>query len=61
MFWTPAFLCAYLALGADKILFAVDYPMESNKEAVAFMEALPICDADKEKVYHINAEKLLGL
>ena len=61
MFWQPAFMCAYLALGADKILFAVDYPFESNAEAVDFMEALPICDVDKEKIYHANAEKLLRL
>jgi len=61
MFWLPAFICAYLALGADNILFAVDYPFESNKEAIQFMETVPICDHDKEKIYHLNAEKLLAL
>jgi len=50
-----------LAVGAENILFAVDYPFESNKEAVQFMEAAPISDRDKEKIYHLNAEKLLGL
>jgi 5-carboxyvanillate decarboxylase len=61
MFWEPAFLCVYLALGADNILFAVDYPFEPSKEATEFMDALSICDRDKEKVYHLNAEALLGL
>jgi 5-carboxyvanillate decarboxylase len=60
-FSVSAFLCAYLELGAERILFAVDYPMESNKEAVQFMEGLPICDSDKGKVCHLNAEKLFGL
>jgi 2,3-dihydroxybenzoate decarboxylase len=60
-FSVSAFLCSYLELGAERILFAVDYPMESNKEAVHFMEGLPICDSDKEKVCHLNAEKLFGL
>lgn len=60
-FSVSAFLCAYLELGAERILFAVDYPMESNKEAVQFMEGLPICNSDKEKVCHLNAEKLFGL
>jgi 2,3-dihydroxybenzoate decarboxylase len=60
MFWQPALLCAYLALGADRILFAVDYPYESNREAVEFMEMAPICDSDKEKIFHLNAEKLLA-
>lgn len=61
IFWQPAFICAYLALGASRILFAVDYPYESNREAVEFMEAVPICDTDKEKIYHRNAEELLAL
>ena len=61
MFWQPPLMCTYLALGADSILFAVDYPYELNREAVQFMDSLPICDGDKEKIYHGNAEKLLEL
>jgi predicted TIM-barrel fold metal-dependent hydrolase len=48
-----------LTLGADRILFAVDDPHEPGDEAVKFMDALPICDSDKEKIYHLNAERLL--
>ena len=61
MFWQPPLWCSYLATGADRILFAVDYPMELNRKAVQFMEEAPICNRDKEKIYHLNAEKLLGL
>jgi len=61
MFSQPALLCAYLQLGADNILFAVDYPFESNEDGVKFMDAAPLCDRDKEKIYHINAEMLLKL
>lgn len=61
MFFVPAFLCAYLALGADKILFAVDYPYDSMEVAVKFMDTVPICDADRAKVSHLNAEALLRL
>jgi len=60
-FWHPALLCAYSALGADKILFAVDHPQEQMKEAVKFIETASIPDADKEKIFHLNAEKLLVL
>ena len=65
-FYTPALICALLAMGADKILFAVDYVgpgvnMNPNLEAVQFMEAAPICPGDREKIYHLNAEKLLKL
>jgi predicted TIM-barrel fold metal-dependent hydrolase len=61
MNWQPALLCTHLALGADKILFAADYPFESSDEAVQFMETASISDSDKEKIFHLNTEKLLGL
>lgn len=54
-------LCSLLTLGADRILFAVDYPFERTEEGVRFIETAPISDADKEKICHLNAEKLLGL
>ena len=61
MLWLPALLCSYLALGADRILFAVDYPFGLGKETVQFIESAPICDSDKEKICHSNVEKLLKL
>jgi predicted TIM-barrel fold metal-dependent hydrolase len=61
IFSQPPLMCAYMALGADRILFAVDYPLESNSKAVEFMAEAPMCDSDKEKICHLNAERLLGL
>jgi predicted TIM-barrel fold metal-dependent hydrolase len=61
MFSVPALMGVYMTSGADNILFAVDYPHEFNEPAIKFMEAAPICPSDKEKIYHINAEKLLSL
>jgi len=61
MFFMPAFMCAYLALGAANIVFASDYPFEKSTQAAAFMERLPICEADRENVCHRNAETLLKL
>lgn len=61
MFTYPSLLCSLLTLGADRILFAVDYPHESNKVAVEFMDSVSISDSDREKIYHLNAEKLLRL
>ena len=60
-FFQPALICAYLALGSDNIAFAVDYPYEENEEAIQFMKEAPISDTDKEKVYHLNAERLFKL
>jgi 2,3-dihydroxybenzoate decarboxylase len=61
MFFTPAFICVYLALGADNILFASDYPFEPCEDATQFIEKVPICDIDKQKICYDNAHKLLGL
>jgi predicted TIM-barrel fold metal-dependent hydrolase len=57
----PAFVCTLLALGADNILFAIDWPYEANKTGMEFLRALSISDADREKVAHRNAERLLGV
>jgi predicted TIM-barrel fold metal-dependent hydrolase len=58
-FTVPPFLCALMVIGADRLLFSVDYPFSSNKTARAFMDSLPISTEDKEKISHGNAERLL--
>jgi len=60
-FYFPALLCTMMGMGADRIMFAVDYPMESPKAAVEFIKTATISDFDKEKIFHLNAEKLLKL
>ena len=61
MFNDQAFQCVYQTLGAERMMFAVDYPSESNEEGAQFIESVAICDTDKEKICHLNAEKLLAL
>ncbi len=61
MAFAPAFIATYLALGADRIAFGADYPFEDSKETVEALETIPICDADMEKVFHLNAEALFKL
>jgi len=59
--YEPAFLCTLLALGADNILFAIDWPYEANKTGMDFLKKLSISDADKEKIAHLNAERVLRM
>ncbi len=61
MFAVPAFLCVFMEIGADRVMFASDYPYEKSEEAAHFMEKVPISDIDKEKIYHLNAERLFKL
>ena len=59
--FTPAFLDLLMEVGADRIMFSVDYPYGSMAAARAFLDGLPVPDADHEKIGHGNAEKLLKL
>jgi 5-carboxyvanillate decarboxylase len=52
---------AISVLGADSIMFAVDYPMENAEDAVRFIDNAPISDKDREKICHINAERVFSL
>ncbi|MDB9822229.1 amidohydrolase family protein [Deltaproteobacteria bacterium] len=61
MFWPPVLEFAHSVLGADRILFAVDYPAQLNSEAVKSIESMSISDEDKEKIFHLNAERLLKI
>ncbi len=56
-FYDPALICCYMAM-PDHVLFGVDWPPEANNVAVKFMEAARLKDSDKEKIYHLNAEKI---
>ena len=57
----PAFECTRLALGADRILWAVDWPYEANRVGMAFWNEIKLGEAERAKIAHENAERLLGL
>ena len=57
----PPLLCALQVVGADRILFSVDYPFSPNAEGRDFLDALPVCPEDMEKIAHRNADRLLKL
>jgi 2,3-dihydroxybenzoate decarboxylase len=60
-FQHSALACAIAELGIDRIMFAVDYPYNSNTEGVAFVRAAQISEADRAKILHANADRLLRL
>jgi uncharacterized protein len=48
-------------IGIDRIVFTTDYPFGNMKATRQFFDQMPINPADKEKIAHLNAERLLGL
>ena len=61
VFSTPELLCTASVCGYDNLLFSVDYPFESNQLATQWFATLQIADADKAKLAHRNAERLLKI
>ncbi len=57
----PALVCTLMEMGADRVLFSVDWPFASNSEGRAFMDAAPISAADRSKILGSNAAALLKL
>ena len=48
-------------LGAERILFAADYPYESVEDSVRFMDEVAIDAATRQAIYAGNAQRLFGL
>lgn len=47
--------------GADKILYASDYPWSSLKDNVKIAKSLNLSDREKELIFYKNSEKILGI
>jgi gamma-resorcylate decarboxylase len=58
---TPSLLGTMLQMGADRILFATDYPFEQMEDTSRWFDGLPISEADRNKIGRANAASLLGL
>ncbi len=49
------------ALGVENVLWAIDYPYQPTTPAVKFMDTAPVSDAEREKLYHENAERIFHI
>jgi len=56
-----AYLSMANTIGIDRVVFTTDWPYASMKAARQFFDQMPINVNDKEKIAHLNAERLLGL
>jgi len=59
--------CALAFFGADHVLFSSDAPFDPERgamyirETIRCVDAMDLSDEDRHKIYHGNAEQLLGL
>ncbi len=56
-----AYLSMANTIGIDRVLFTTDHPYGNIKAARPFFDQMPINVDEKEKIAHLNAERLLGL
>ena len=60
-FQHSALACAIAELGAERVIFSVDWPFQPNGEARTFMDTAPISDHDRRLIFGDNVRKLLRL
>jgi len=61
MAWAPAIEFVLSVLGADRVMYAMDYPYQFVPEEVAVTDGLKIGAADLRKLYQTNAERVFKL
>ena len=61
MYWAPALEFVSRVFGADRIMYASDYPFEIGEDTTGFIANSQLSSEDKEKIYHVNAERLFKL
>lgn len=59
-FSPPAMACTLDVMGADRVMFSVDYPMDDNLDGARFLASYPMDEADRRKVGYQNAVRLFG-
>lgn len=59
--WAPAILFTREVVGADRVMYAMDYPYQFDAAEVAAQEALPISDAEKADFFENIARRVFAL
>ncbi len=57
----PPFQLLLDTFGADRIILSADYPFLPMAPSRAFLDRLPVLEADRAKIAHGNADRLLKL
>jgi predicted TIM-barrel fold metal-dependent hydrolase len=60
-FRTPTLVDAIAEVGADRVLFSVDYPFEEPADAAEWFDSAPIPDRDRFRIGSENATRLFRL
>jgi predicted TIM-barrel fold metal-dependent hydrolase len=59
--WSPPLEFCISVLGAENVMFAVDYPYQETMEAVQFLRSAPISEENRAKIAYENAVRVFGI
>ena len=59
--WEPAIMFCRSVLGADRVMYAMDYPYQFVRDEVVASDRLPLTVAEKKEYFQGNAERVFGL
>ena len=60
-FSTPALINAIAEIGAERVMFSVDYPFEDFNDAADWFDHAEISEAERKVIGRTNAMALFGL
>ena len=59
--WEPAIMFCRQVLGADRVMYAMDYPYQFVKQEVVVSDQLPLTLQEKKQYFQTNAERVFRL
>jgi len=59
--WEPAIMFCRSVLGADRVMYAMDYPYQFVRDEVLVNDRLPLSAAEKKQYFQGNAERVFRL
>ena len=59
--WAPAIMFTRDVIGADRVMYAMDYPYQYDVAEVDAQDALPIGEAEKAEFFELTARRVFNL
>lgn len=59
--WAPTIMYVRQVVGADRVMYAMDYPYEYTPAEVSLQDSLPLAPAEKKQFFQDNAVATFGL
>ena len=59
--WAPPIMYTRQVVGADRVMYAMDYPYEYTPGEVSMQDALPLAPAERKQFFQDNAVSAFGL